>query len=77
MERYRYYKNLSGKEVAELFKKSGVSKYILECFGALHTVGEEYLISEIGSKKRNAFSCPKYVLVLKNYSGIRAFKTQS
>ncbi len=47
MERYRYYKNLSGKEVAELFKKSGVSKYILECFGALHTVGEEYLMNDI------------------------------
>ena len=47
MERYRYYKNLSGKEVAELFKKSGVSKYIVECFGALHTVGEEYLMNDI------------------------------
>ncbi len=47
MERYRYYKNLSGKEVAVLFKKSGVNKYIVECFGALHTVGEEYLINDI------------------------------
>ncbi len=47
MERYRYYKNLSGKEVAELFKKSGVNKYIVECFGALHTVGEEYLMNDI------------------------------
>ena len=24
MERYRYYKKLSGKEVAEIFEKSGV-----------------------------------------------------
>ncbi len=47
MERYRYYKNLSGKEVAALFKKSGVNKYIVECFGALHTVGEEYLMNDI------------------------------
>ena len=47
MERYRYYKNLSGKEVAVLFKKSGVNKYIVECFGALHTVGEEYLMNDI------------------------------
>lgn len=47
MERYRYYKSLYGKEVAELFKKSGVNDYILGCFGALHTVGEEYLMNDI------------------------------
>ena len=47
MERYRYYKNLTGKEVAELFEKSDVQTYIIKCFGALHTVGEEYLINDI------------------------------
>ena len=29
MERYRYYKKLSGKEVAEIFEKSGVNEYII------------------------------------------------
>ena len=47
MERYRYYKKLSGKEVAEIFKKSGVNEYIIKCYGALHTVGEEYLMNDI------------------------------
>ena len=47
MERYRYYKKLSGKEVAEIFKESGVNDYILKCYGALHTVGEEYLMNDI------------------------------
>ena len=47
IERYRYNKKLSGKEVAELFKNSGASEYILNYFGALHTVGEEYLINDI------------------------------
>ncbi|WP_044975238.1 DUF3791 domain-containing protein [Ruminococcus sp. HUN007] len=47
MERYRYYRHLTGKEVSELFKKSGANNYILKCFGALHTVGEEYLINDL------------------------------
>ncbi|MBP5363402.1 MAG: DUF3791 domain-containing protein [Ruminococcus sp.] len=47
MERYRHHKKLSGKEVTELFEKNGVNNYILNCFGALHTVGEEYLINDI------------------------------
>ncbi len=47
MKRYRYYKKLSGKEVAEIFEKSGVNEYIIKCYGALHTVGEEYLMNDI------------------------------
>lgn len=47
MERYRYHKGLTGKEVAELFQESGAYEYIVDCFGALHTVGEEYLINDI------------------------------
>ena len=47
MERYRYYKNLSGKQVRELFDEKGVFDYIVSNFGALHTVGEEYLINDI------------------------------
>lgn len=47
MERYRYYKNLSGKQVRDLFDKKGVFDYIVSNFGALHTVGEEYLINDI------------------------------
>ena len=47
MERYRYYKKLSGKEVAEIFEKSRVNEYIIKCYGALHTVGEDYLMNDI------------------------------
>ena len=57
MERYRYYKKLSGKEVAELFGKSGVNEYIIKCYGALHTVGEEYLMNDIEEYiAKNGFS---------------------
>ncbi len=35
------------KEVAEIFEKSGVNEYIIKCYGALHTVGEEYLMNDI------------------------------
>ena len=57
MERYRYYKKLSGKEVAEIFEKSGVNDYIIKCYGALHTVGEEYLMNDIEEDiAKNGFS---------------------
>lgn len=47
MERYRYAKNLSGAEVADLFEKYQISDYILKFFPSLHTLGEEYIIEDI------------------------------
>ncbi len=47
MERYRYHKKLSGKQVRDLFNDKAVLDYIISNYGALHTVGEEYLIIDI------------------------------
>ena len=47
LETYRRAKGLSGKTAFELFRRSGVGDYILRCFGALHTTGEDYIVSDI------------------------------
>ena len=47
LERYRYYKGLSGEDVEKLFQSKGVSEYIPRHFGALHVMSEEAVINEI------------------------------
>ncbi len=47
IERYRFHKKMSGEEAVKLFEKYQVSDYIMNCFGALHTTGEEYIINDI------------------------------
>lgn len=47
MERYRYFKKLSGKEVANLFKKYKVNDYIIRYFEALHVLGDSCIVQDI------------------------------
>ena len=47
IEIYRSAKNLKGKEVMQLFQKYNVCEYIMDCYGALHTPGENYIINDI------------------------------
>ncbi len=47
MERYRYYRGLSGAEVAGLFEKHRVYAYITRHFEALHTQGDRYIVQDI------------------------------
>jgi len=47
LETYKANKNLSGKQVMEMFKKYGVIDYILSCYEALHTTGTSYIIEDI------------------------------
>ena len=47
IEIYRSAKNMSGKEVAELFSRYDVWDYVYSCFEALHTTGEKYIINDI------------------------------
>ena len=47
IEIYRSAKNLKGKEVVELFQKYNVCVYIMECYCALHTTGENYTINDM------------------------------
>lgn len=47
IEQYKMAKNLTGKQVAELFSRYGVWNYIYSCFEALHTTGANYIIEDI------------------------------
>ena len=47
LEIYRREKNLTGKQVMELFKKYGVVDFIMSCYEALHVTGEDYIIEDI------------------------------
>lgn len=47
MERYRYYKKLSGMELSDLFDKYNVYDYIISFFESLHTMGENLIIQDI------------------------------
>ena len=47
IEQYKSAKNLTGKQAIELFRKYGVSEYIVSCFEALHTTGTNYIINDI------------------------------
>ena len=47
IEIYKNAKNLTGKQVMELFRRFDVSEYIIDCFEALHTTGNQYIIEDI------------------------------
>jgi len=47
MELYRQAKNLSGRVVFDLFRRTGADEYIRRSFGALHTVGDQYVLEDI------------------------------
>ena len=47
MERYRYFKGLSGTDVAKTFDKYDIYGYITRYFEALHTMGDQYIVQDI------------------------------
>ncbi len=47
LEIYKAAHHLTGREVMGLFSQCHVSEYITSCYGALHTLGAEYLIEDI------------------------------
>ncbi len=47
MERYRYFKGLSGEEVARLFEKYDVYGYITKYLESLHTMGDQCIMDDI------------------------------
>ena len=47
IETYKTSKNLTGKQVIELFTRYMVSEYIYSCFEALHTTGDSYIVNDI------------------------------
>ena len=47
IERYRYFKGLSGEEAAVLFDEYDIYRYIIKYFETLHTMGDWALVEEI------------------------------
>lgn len=47
IEEYKNKKNMSGREVIELFNKYSVCEYIKAFYEALHTTGTKYIINDI------------------------------
>lgn len=46
-EIYKSAKDITGKQVSELFTRFDVWDYLYSCFEALHTTGENYIIEDI------------------------------
>ena len=46
-EIYKDNKGITGKELTELFNKYKIWDFLYECYGALHTNGELYIINDI------------------------------
>lgn len=46
-EQYKRAKQLSGRQLSDLFDKYRVWNYLYDCYEALHTVGTIYIIEDI------------------------------
>ena len=49
IEIYKTAHHLNGREVMRLFDQYGILDYIVNCYGALHTTGPEYIIEDIAA----------------------------
>ena len=47
MERYRYYKRLTGAQVAQLFEKYKLYDYGIQYFESLHTMSDSYIVEDV------------------------------
>jgi len=47
LEIYKSEKNLTGRQVMNLFKRYRVTDYIIDYFEALHTTGMQYIVDDI------------------------------
>ena len=47
LENYKAYRNLTGRDVFNLFKRYGVFDYIREFYDVLHTTGHNYINDDI------------------------------
>ena len=46
-EQYKMARNMTGRDLAELFTRYGIWDYLYSCFEALHTTGTKYIINDI------------------------------
>jgi Fe-S oxidoreductase len=47
LEMYKADKRMTGKQAIELFKRYGLTDYVLSGYEALHTTGTQYIIEDI------------------------------
>jgi len=47
LEMYKAAKKITGRQAITLFKRYGVTDYIMACYEALHTTGTNYIIEDI------------------------------
>ena len=47
VEEYKHHKQMTGKEVIDLFNKYSVCEYIRDFYEVLHTTGTRYMIDDI------------------------------
>ena len=47
IEMYRRAKHIAGRDAYELFRSTGTDDYVRRSYGALHTTGEQYILSDI------------------------------
>jgi hypothetical protein len=47
VEIYKNAKHLTGREVIDLFEKTGAIDYLAVCHEALHTTGPQYTVNDI------------------------------
>jgi hypothetical protein len=47
LEMYKAAKHMTGKQVIELFKRYGITDYVLSCYEALHITGTNYIVEDI------------------------------
>lgn len=59
-EQYRFAKGISGAEVAELFEKYGVAKFIIDSFEVFHIEREQNMIAAVDEfiERQKATMCP-------------------
>lgn len=46
-EQYKMARDMTGRDLAELFTRYGIWDYLYSCFEALHTTGTKYIINDI------------------------------
>ena len=46
-EQYKRAKQLSGRQLSDLFDKYQIWNYLYDCYEALHTTGTSYIIEDI------------------------------
>ena len=47
IEMYRRVKRISGRVAYDTFRATGVDDYVRQSYGALHTVGDQYIFADI------------------------------